>query len=443
MEINRKNYISKILIAGASSSAGKTTLSCGLLCALSKRGLKISAYKTGPDYIDPQHLRLAGNCEAFNLDTWLMNENLTRKLFAITSHDKDFALIEGAMGLYDGGIYSTANIAKLLNVPVILVINAKSLGESVAAVASGFRDYDKKINFAGVIINFAGSDSHVKIIAESLERANIKFLGALKRSDNIAIPERHLGLLPTHEQKNFDSDKLADIIEKSINLDEIIRIAKESASPQENFITQKISSCRKIIAIARDEAFNFYYPESLMTLKNLGAELIYFSPIHDKKLPRADSYIFGGGFPEIFARELAANISMLESVRSCDKKILAECGGFMYLCRSLEDLNGEKFNMTGLINANSFMTNRPVIGYLEARALRNNIICGSGEILRGHEFHYSRIKPDSCAFEFTRPRTGETHTGGYAMNNILASYLHINFFGNERFAANFLTSSRL
>ena len=438
-----KNYLGKIIIAGASSSSGKTTLSCGILRVLSKRGLKISAYKTGPDYIDPQHLRRAGNCESFNLDTWLMNEDLTRKLFAITSHDKDFALIEGAMGLYDGGIYSTANIAKLLNAPVILVINAKSLGESVAAIASGFRDYDRKINFAGVIINFAGSDSHVKIIADELQRANIKFLGAIKRSDNIAIPERHLGLLPTHEQKNFDPDKLADVIEKSINLDEILRIAKEFASPHENFTPQKILSRKKIVAIARDEAFNFYYPESFMTLENLGAELIFFSPIHDKKLPIADSYIFGGGFPEIFASELAANISMLESVRACDKKILAECGGFMYLCRSLEDLNGKKFNMSGLINADSFMTNRPVIGYLEARALRDNIICDSGEILRGHEFHYSRIVPDSCAFEFTRPRTGETHTGGYALNNILASYMHINFFGNQGLAENFLTSSRV
>ena len=435
----------RVLIAGASSSSGKTLITCGLLAALRKRGLKVCAYKTGPDYIDPGHLRLAGKCEAYNLDTWLMSRNLTRELFTRTSKHYDIALIEGAMGLYDGGMNSCAEIAKLLNVPVILVINAKSLGESAAALALGFREYDKAINLAGVIINNVGSDSHVKIISDSLERVNIKLLGSIKRDDDFSLKERHLGLIPVTEHESFDLSKLRNVIESSLNIQEIMNIAKSAPALDDDCITEVSCPAKSVrVAVARDKAFSFYYPESLAMLESLGAELIYFSPLLDKTLPCSDKYIFGGGFPEVFAGELAENQSMLESLRTCNKQILAECGGFMYLCRSLRDLDGKKFAMAGLIASESLMTSRPVIGYLEARALSDNIMCSAGDIIRGHEFHYSRMTHEtheSEAFEFTRPRTGEKHTGGYAGKNILASYLHVNFFGNIRLARKFLTSS--
>ncbi|MDY6400430.1 MAG: cobyrinate a,c-diamide synthase [Synergistales bacterium] len=432
----------KIIIAGISSSSGKTSIACGILAALKKRGLRLCAYKTGPDYIDTEYLRRAGNCDAFNLDTWLMSENSARELFIKTSKEKDFAIIEGAMGLYDGGENSTAEIAKLLNAPVILVINAKSLGESAAAAALGFREYDKKINIAGVILNCAGSDNHAKIISDALEKIGIKFLGALKRDKNISIPERHLGLLPILEN-NFDFEKLAEAVEKNINLDVIFSLTPQSPSyllPPTSYLLPH----KRSIAVAHDAAFSFYYPESLEILKELGAELIFFSPLRDKILPEADGYIFGGGFPEIFARELSQNFSMLESVKkiSAEKKILAECGGMMYLCKNIKDLSGKIFSMAGVIPFNSFMTERPVIGYMEARALKKNILCEKNKIIRGHEFHYSRIEPeffdDTCAFELTRRKTGEAHFGGYADENILASYLHVNFFGNLELAENFL-----
>ncbi len=437
----------KIIIAGASSSSGKTSIACGILAALRKKNFRLCAYKTGPDYIDTEYLRRAGNCEAFNLDTWLTSKNLTRELFLRTSQEKDFAVIEGAMGLYDGGADSTAEIAKLLNVPVVLVINAKSLGESAAAVALGFREYDKKIKIAGVILNCVGSEAHAKIISDALEKNGIKFFGALKRDKNISIPERHLGLLPVLEN-NFDFENLAEAVEKNINLDRLINACTPSSPLTPNFtpLTFHPSSLTKIkIAVARDAAFSFYYPESLETLKNFGAELIFFSPLKDKILPEADGYIFGGGFPEIFARELSQNISMLESVKkiSAEKKILAECGGMMYLCKSIKDLSGEVFPMAGVIPFNSFMTDRPVIGYMEARALKKNILCGKNKIIRGHEFHYSRTEPDffneTCAFELTRRKTGASHFGGYADENILASYLHVNFFGNLELAEKFLS----
>ncbi len=430
-----------IIISGTSSSAGKTSIACGLLRAFQKRGLKLCAYKTGPDYIDTEYLRRAGKCEAYNLDTWLMSEDKTLELFSRTSKDKDLAIIEGAMGLYDGGENSTAKIAKLLKVPVILVINAKSLGESAAAVALGFKNFDPEIKIAGVILNCTGSENHAKIISNSLEKVNIKFLGALPRDDKLKIPERHLGLLPVFENK-FDFENLADLVEKNLNLDEILKISNLSPliphcpfsllTPHSSLITH--------IAVARDEAFSFYYPESLETLRNLGAEIIFFSPLRDKILPEADAYIFGGGFPEVFANELSENFSMLESVRNCRKKILAECGGLMYLCKNLEN-----FKMAGLLPFNSFMTKRPVIGYMEARALKENLLCGKNKIIRGHEFHYSRVEPEfnfyknNCAFELTRRNKLEKSFGGWASENILASYLHINFFGNEDLAEKFLS----
>ena len=406
-----------------------------------ERGFKVCAYKTGPDYIDPGHLRLAGKCEAYNLDTWLMNKKLTRELFVKTSRNHDIALIEGAMGLYDGGNNSCAEIAKLLNAPVILIINAKSMGESAGALAMGFRDYDRNINLAGVILNNIGSEAHEKIIAESLKRVDVKLLGSVRRDDSLTLKERHLGLIPVTENDSFNLEKLRHVIESGINLQEIINIAKTAPALSYEAHEKIYPDKRVRVAVAKDKAFSFYYPESLEFLESLGAELIYFSPLSDERLPDSEKYIFGGGFPEIFAGELSENKSMLESVRTCSKHIFAECGGFMYLCRSLTDLNGEKFAMTGLIDSESFMTSRPVIGYLEARALRDNILCDRGDIIRGHEFHYSRMSQEANAFEFTRSRTGIKHTGGYANKNILASYLHINFFGNRKLAEKFLTSS--
>ena len=439
----------RIIIAGASSRSGKTTITCALLSTLRRRGLKVIAYKTGPDYIDTEYLRLSGKCEAYNLDTWLMNEERTRELFAETSLGHDIAIIEGAMGLYDGGANSTARIAKLLDAPVLLVINARSMGESAAAVALGFREYGD-VNIAGVILNFTGSEYHEEIISSALEEKGMKFLGALRRDDGFAIPERHLGLLQARENVGFDISRLAEKFEASVDVDEILRIAGNVSKLRPCSMVIPFRKYDVKIGVARDEAFTFVYPESLGVLERMGAEIIPFSPLHDESLSDSDGYIFCGGYPEIFAEGLAMNTPMLESVRNCSKPILAECGGMMYLCRSLKDNDGRKFDMAGVIPFESYMAGRAVMGYMTGVALRDNIICRKGESVRGHEYHYSRVEPEisgeDCAFELTRRNTGARHYGGYAKGNVLASYLHINFFGNERLAENFLnmlTSSKV
>ncbi len=436
--------MNRIVIAGTSSHCGKTTVTCAILSALRHRGLKVCAYKTGPDYIDPQYLRLAGQCEAYNLDTWLMTGERTIQLFAETSRGNDAAIIEGAMGLYDGGMNSTAEISKLLRAPVVLVIDAKSAGESAAAVALGFREYDSDVNVAGVILNRVGSDYHAGIIAEALRAKGISLLGTFRRNDGLAVPERHLGLVPADEFSGCDYDLLGREAESCIDVGELMRIAGSSGSLHDVPL-HEITPCVHgvIVGIARDEALSFYYPDSLRTLEALGANLVFFSPMRDDCLPKADGYIFGGGFPEMFAQELSGNASMLECIRLCRKPVLAECGGFMYLCRSITDTSGNVHGMAGVIPYDSVMTSRPVLGYMTARALRDSILCAEGQVLRGHEFHYSTVDgeqdKDTRLFELTRRGTNTSHYGGYVKGNITASYLHTNFFGNIESAKRFLS----
>ena len=369
------------------------------------------------------------------------------------------------MGLYDGGkngISSSADIAKLLNIPVILVVNAKSVGESAAAVALGFREYDKDINLAGVILNNVGSDSHRDMIAQGLKRVNIELIGAVKRDNNLKIPERHLGLLPAEELAKQNISELEHIeaarlaVEVGVNIDKLLEIAR--AAPELHPSVRLTSATSPYrggksvkIAVARDEAFTFYYPDSLEYLESLGAEIIYFSPLKDKSLPEnINAAIFGGGFPEIFARELETNLSMRESiidaVNNKNLKILAECGGMMYLSKYLVDFDNNKYNMLGLINASCMMNDKlQTVGYVECESLSDNILGVKGSILRGHEFHFSSFEPldkyennFSYAFKFKRLRTGKIYPGGYANKNILASYLHLNFRGNEQAAKYFL-----
>ncbi len=360
------------------------------------------------------------------------------------------SIIEGVMGLYDGGrggVSSTAEIAKLLDAPVILVIDAKSMGTSAAAVALGFREFDKSVKLAGVILNRVGSDSHKQMIIDALDGLGIKCFGAIRRNDEFRLPERHLGLVPTTENLAVDAvNKICAAVAEQVDIDGLIELA-ENAAPLE--IVSKssvlIPNCLSI-GVARDEAFNFYYGASLSVLERLGAELVYFSPLNDTKLPEVDGLIIGGGFPEMFAARLERNENLRADIKGAAERglpIFAECGGFMYLMNRLVDFDGKSFDMCGAIDGVATMTRKlQTVGYVEAELMRDCAIGRAGDKLRAHEFHFSAADVSGGLFKCTRLRTGKEYFAGAARKNIVASYLHIHFAGCPNVAKSFVDACK-
>jgi len=444
--------IPRIVIAGTNSGVGKTTIVAGLLAVLRQRGLRVQSYKVGPDYIDPGYHRLASGVAAHNLDTWLVPEGELVPLFAKTAAGADIAVIEGVMGLFDGGrsgISSTAAIAKALGAPAAVVLDARSAGESIAATALGFATYDPGLTVAGFIVNRLGSDTHRAIVAEALGRLGRPVFGYLRRDDSLGVGERHLGLTPVTEQSEaaLRVDRMRAAVARDLNVDELIRVA--AAAPPLLVPPPPAAAVKNVrIGVARDEAFTFYYPESLAVLEGLGAELVPFSPLNDRGLPAVDGLIIGGGFPEMFLHRLSANTPMLRAVRG-GLPAYAECGGLMYLAKEIASFDGRAFPMVGLVPAVCRMESRlQTVGYVEATALGDNILCRAGETLRGHEFHFSRMEL-TCpaddfdwAFQFRKIRTGKVYLGGFATGSLLASYLHMHFAGNRAAAAGFIARCR-
>lgn len=442
----------RIIIAAPQSGSGKTTIVSGLVMALRKRGLTVQSFKIGPDYIDTGYHGTAGGRAAHNLDTWLMDRETMTRLFVRQARGADISVVEGVMGLYDGGrrgVSSTSEIAKLLKIPVLLVIDAKSSGESAAAVALGFREYDPQTDIRGVILNRLGSESHKQMICEALERISMPVLGAVFRDESLRLPERHLGLLPREEINGMEiMEKICAAVERSVDVDALMKIARSAPElPMEKENENRPTSGIKI-GVARDEAFSFYYPESLSVLQRLGAEIICFSPLRDSKIPPVSGLIFGGGFPEIFAERLASNKSMLESIRVAagnGMPIYAECGGYLYLMRELSGFDGKAHHLAGVIPRRAVMRERlQTVGYVEATALADTVICPAGSVIRGHEFHFSEVDGEhlsaGAAFRFRKNRTGVEYTGGYVSGNVLASYLHMHFAGAPDLAACFLAN---
>ena len=441
----------RIIISATQSGSGKTTITSGLIAALKNRGLNVQSYKIGPDYIDTGWHELAGGKISHNLDSWLVGEDKIKKIFVETSCGADISVIEGVMGLFDGGkggISSTAAISKLLDAPVVLIIDAKSMGTSAAAVALGFKLFDTSVKLAGVILNRIGSDSHKKIIIDALNTLGIKCFGAIKRNDEFFLPERHLGLVPTAENHSVDViNKICAAVEAQIDVDALIQCAMRNAQcaikiePITNFAF-RIPNCLSI-GVARDEAFNFYYGASLNELERLGAEIIYFSPLNDENLPKIDGLIIGGGFPEMFAARLEQNKKIRAEIFHAAQNnlpIFAECGGFMYLMRELVDFDGKSFEMCGILDGAAIMTNKlQTVGYVEAEILKNCIIGRAGDKIHAHEFHFSTAQTfDEKIFKCRRLRTGNEYFAGAIKKNLVASYLHIHFSGNSSAASNFI-----
>ena len=446
-----KNNFPRLIIAATQSGSGKTTITVGLLAALKNRGLDVQPYKVGPDYIDTSWHELACGKISHNLDTWLVGTDKLKKIFVDTSSGADLSIVEGVMGLYDGGrggISSTAEISKLLDAPIVLVIDAKSMGTSAAAIALGFREFDKSINLAGVILNRLGSDSHKKIIVDALDRLGIKCFGALKRNDDFILPERHLGLVPTSENPAEDVlKKICAAVEEQVDVDALIDLAKNSP-PLENFARAEKFSPSVKIAVARDSAFNFYYGASLRELERCGAEIVTFSPLNDEHLPAVDGLIIGGGFPEMFAAQLERNKNLRAEIFAAAQDglpIFAECGGFMYLLRELVDFSGKSFSMCGVLDGSATMTKKlQTVGYVDAEILRDCSIGRIGEKIHAHEFHFSTAETSAeKIFHCKRLRTGKEYFAGAVVKNVVASYLHVHFAGCPNVAKNFVVACKL
>ena len=437
-----------IMLGAVSSGCGKTTITLGLIAALRARGLKVQAFKVGPDYIDTSYHAIASGRPSHNLDNWLVPSVKLRALFESSIGDADIAIIEGVMGLYDGGrlgISSTAEIAKLLDVPIALVIDAKSIGASAAAIALGFRAFDCDVDIAGVILNRLGSSTHQSMIEDALSSIGMKCFGGLRRDQTLAIPERHLGLLQSIENETSELiERLRAAVETQLDLDALLDVAAP-IYPKSGEIKKPRHSCK--IGIARDEAFSFYYPASLAELEMRGAELIEFSPLHDERLPQVDGLILGGGYPEMFASQLESNATMREDIRRAaadGMPICAECGGYMYLMRELIDFDGRAHEMCGVISSRAAMNDRlQMVGYVEAELLGDCSIGRRGERVHAHEFHFSSVIEDDPTverlFRCTRLRTGAKYDAGIVKGNVVGSYLHLHFAGCPSVAKRFIS----
>nr|WP_243109731.1 cobyrinate a,c-diamide synthase [Caminicella sporogenes] len=455
--------IPRFVIAGTQSGVGKTTLSIGIMKALRKRGLNVQSYKVGPDYIDPAfHSFVTGN-KSRNLDSWMLKENAIKDIFFKNSFDKDISIIEGVMGFYDGfGIEkdngSTAHLSKILKCPVILIINGSGMSSSAAAQVLGYKLYDEKVNIKGVIVNNVSGWKHYELIKEAVEKfTGIKCVGYLKKNIDIKLESRHLGLIPSVEVENLKEkiDKLSSMVEETINIDEIIKISKGALALNHVYNYDSKNGFRDVnIGVALDKAFNFYYQDNLDLLEELGANLIYFSPLKDKKLPdNLHGLYLGGGFPEVFAKELEENKELRDEIKKVSNMgmpIYAECGGLMYLCKSITTLDGKKYEMVGIFDRNTKMTNRlQRFGYVNVNILKPCTISNTLTKVKAHEFHRSIIDEsnnDDCVYRVDKVRENKIINSwkcGILKNNTLAAYAHIHFYSNKKLAEDFVENCRV
>ncbi|MEH2251631.1 cobyrinate a,c-diamide synthase [Nostoc sp.] len=443
-----------LVIAGERSGVGKTTVTLTLLASLRRRDRLVQSFKVGPDYIDPMfHQHVTGRA-CRNLDPVLTSEAYVQQCFARHSQLSEYALVEGVMGLFDGighgqekqkstDFASTAHIARLLDLPVVLVIDCSRLSGSVAAIAHGYQSFDPRIKIAGVVLNRVGSDRHLSLLKDSLEALQLPILGVLRRQDNITIPDRHLGLVPTAElpQLNALIDRLADLGDTCFDWQRLLPLLKSEPLPDSpSFSTLREAKATSFsspvrIAIARDRAFNFYYQDNLDLLQQLGAELVFWSPLEDAGLPKnVQGMYFGGGFPEVFAQQLAENTSVRDAVKTAilqGMPTVAECGGLMYLCEQIIDFEGKSWSMAGVLPTSAVMGGRLTLGYRRAVALQDNLLVKANTTVYGHEFHRSHLTftPTQPLFETSRYDCEENMgcEGWGLPANVYASYVHLHW----------------
>ena len=479
-----------LIVAGERSGVGKTTITLALLAFLSQQKKIIQSFKVGPDYIDPMFHSALTRMQTRNLDPVLTSPEYVRSCFWRHSQGVECVLVEGVMGLFDGiefplsskptsnsdlvtNYASTAYIASLLDIPVLLVLDCSSLSGSIAAISYGYCNLDPQVNIAGVVLNRVGSDRHLELLQNALQPLNLPILGILHRDDQITIPDRHLGLIPTAELPKIREifDRLAHIGKTCFDWEKLLPLLRrrgdretgEIGSPKglaplrsASWGDGEIGEMGKTknlfplkIAVAYDRAFNFYYQDNLDIFKELGAEILYWSPLQDEALPSdITGLYFGGGFPEIFAEELAANLPMLQQIRqviATNIPVYAECGGLMYLCDRLIDLNQKSWSMVGAIPATTTMMSRLTLGYRQAIPMSSTVLFNLEQhnhpVIWGHEFHRSQITPNSeqpiCKMRGASPHSKILYDG-WQIKQIHASYLHLHFGEYKFLLKNFL-----
>jgi cobyrinic acid a,c-diamide synthase len=436
----------RLVVAGTHSGVGKTTVATGLLAALRRAGHRPAAAKVGPDFIDPGYHALASGRPPRNLDAWMCGADAVGPLAARAAAGADVLVVEGVMGLFDGAAdgtaSSTADVARLLGAPVVVVVDAAALSDSVAALVAGYRDFDPQLDVAGVVLNRVGSDGHEALLRDALGPLGVPVLGALRTDDRLTWRDRHLGLVPVAEEPAAVADtleQLAAAVAERIDLAAVMQLAQR-AEPR---VTAGVPIPPRVVpdgrtvavAVAAGAAFTFTYADTLDALTAAGLEVVPVDPRHDEALPHhAAGLIAGGGFPEVHAADLAANSQLLRDVGrrvAAGLPTWAECGGLLWLCRSLDGVP-----LVGAVPADARMTDRLTLGYRTAEAASASPVAPAGGELRGHEFHYSTLEPAGDALTL-RSRWG-ARADGFATPTLLASYLHVHPGGDpapaERFA---------
>ena len=434
--------IPRIVLAGTTSGVGKTSITCSIIYALQKQGYSIQPFKVGPDYIDPSYLSSISNHETYNLDVWLMGKKQLLNNF-VSNSKSNISIIEGVMGYYDGfdghsNFASTHHVATITNSPVILILDASKTARSIAATALGFKNFHRNSRIVGIILNKIGSKKHEILCRSALEKTKIPIVGIIPKNPLLNIESRHLGLISTLDNKTLKKqiEKLAKTISNNLDVKQIIKISKTSSNIPK--ISKPIpKKIKTTIAVALDTSFNFYYQNNLESLQREGAVLKFFSPVKDKKIPKCNGLYIGGGFPEILGNSLEKNQIMKKTIKKLAENnlpIYAECGGLMYLTKSISS-NNKKHKMIGLFDAETIMTKKMKLNYTKGIINSKTIISEKKHDFKGHEFHYSQLDSISSDSKFAYDlEFGEgikNSQDGLMEYNTLASYGHLYFDSSD------------